>query len=393
MSYAAITIDGTYKCRACGLCGNFKLPMTGQDVEVLEACDGDTINYRAGYSFDSTPEAFDLYGWTYEKSYWDNTCSAYDTVDSSGNFVYEEPCDSSLESAVIQACTNRVYENLACCNELQSECLQIQKDCYFDACVLATEQGAEGTAGSTTANNDESQDIIDNAAYVAFDEAVDKLCSLASQYSDEATDPLAGCATGWSQCGGYDNTLAMPWEETGNPTCCKSGYECQDNSWPGSTPCSCEPDDNGLCTKDWYCQCKPVANSDCAAVWGQCGGQDWDGATCCSNGYVCIYQTDYYSQCLEPPDMNRMAPKSKYMMKEENVVPNIYKNNKSNMESFIDNVKMYYMQISIMTIVIFICAVIIYKKKKSDKEFKYIPIDEQEKVSFIKDYQSTQSRV
>ncbi|KAK0625106.1 cutinase-domain-containing protein [Bombardia bombarda] len=35
----------------------------------------------------------------------------------------------------------------------------------------------------------------------------------------------------------------------------------------------------------------------CAALWGQCGGQGWTGATCCSAG-TCKASNAYYSQCL-----------------------------------------------------------------------------------------------
>jgi len=35
----------------------------------------------------------------------------------------------------------------------------------------------------------------------------------------------------------------------------------------------------------------------CAALYAQCGGIGWTGATCCSSG-KCTYSNDYYSQCL-----------------------------------------------------------------------------------------------
>ncbi len=35
----------------------------------------------------------------------------------------------------------------------------------------------------------------------------------------------------------------------------------------------------------------------CSALYGQCGGQGWAGATCCSSG-TCKYGNAYYSQCL-----------------------------------------------------------------------------------------------
>ncbi|EIW63589.1 acetyl xylan esterase [Trametes versicolor FP-101664 SS1] len=34
-----------------------------------------------------------------------------------------------------------------------------------------------------------------------------------------------------------------------------------------------------------------------SAVWGQCGGIGWTGATTCVSGSACIKQNDYYSQC------------------------------------------------------------------------------------------------
>jgi cellulose 1,4-beta-cellobiosidase len=36
----------------------------------------------------------------------------------------------------------------------------------------------------------------------------------------------------------------------------------------------------------------------CAASWGQCGGKEWTGATCCQSGNGCVKQNDYYFQCI-----------------------------------------------------------------------------------------------
>ncbi|QSZ35586.1 hypothetical protein DSL72_008456 [Monilinia vaccinii-corymbosi] len=35
-----------------------------------------------------------------------------------------------------------------------------------------------------------------------------------------------------------------------------------------------------------------------ATGWGQCGGKGWTGATTCVSGFTCIYQNDWYSQCV-----------------------------------------------------------------------------------------------
>ncbi|KAJ3050591.1 hypothetical protein HK097_008417 [Rhizophlyctis rosea] len=37
---------------------------------------------------------------------------------------------------------------------------------------------------------------------------------------------------------------------------------------------------------------------NCAAKWGQCGGQGWTGATCCASGSTCRASNQWYSQCL-----------------------------------------------------------------------------------------------
>ncbi|KZV98259.1 hypothetical protein EXIGLDRAFT_713182 [Exidia glandulosa HHB12029] len=47
-----------------------------------------------------------------------------------------------------------------------------------------------------------------------------------------------------------------------------------------------------------------LVRADCAgnagtqAVWAQCGGMGWTGATTCVNGASCVAQNPYYSQCL-----------------------------------------------------------------------------------------------
>ncbi|KAH6844517.1 carbohydrate esterase family 5 protein [Chaetomium sp. MPI-CAGE-AT-0009] len=39
-------------------------------------------------------------------------------------------------------------------------------------------------------------------------------------------------------------------------------------------------------------------NGNCAPKWGQCGGQGWQGATCCQSGSTCQASNQWYSQCL-----------------------------------------------------------------------------------------------
>ncbi|CAO3677681.1 unnamed protein product [Umbelopsis ramanniana] len=41
-----------------------------------------------------------------------------------------------------------------------------------------------------------------------------------------------------------------------------------------------------------------TSTASCIAKYGQCGGSNWTGATCCVSGSTCIAQNPFYSQCL-----------------------------------------------------------------------------------------------
>merc|ERR1719217_176654 len=41
-----------------------------------------------------------------------------------------------------------------------------------------------------------------------------------------------------------------------------------------------------------------ATSNSCSGVWGQCGGQNWQGPTCCVSGNECKVQNVWYSQCL-----------------------------------------------------------------------------------------------
>lgn len=42
----------------------------------------------------------------------------------------------------------------------------------------------------------------------------------------------------------------------------------------------------------------PPSSGNCVAKYGQCGGQGYNGATCCQSGSTCRQQSQWYSQCL-----------------------------------------------------------------------------------------------
>ena len=41
------------------------------------------------------------------------------------------------------------------------------------------------------------------------------------------------------------------------------------------------------------------SDEGCSEHWGQCGGINWTGPTCCKTGYVCHEYNPWYFQCVE----------------------------------------------------------------------------------------------
>ncbi|KAJ3317721.1 hypothetical protein HDV06_001275, partial [Boothiomyces sp. JEL0866] len=41
-----------------------------------------------------------------------------------------------------------------------------------------------------------------------------------------------------------------------------------------------------------------IVSANCGALYSQCGGQNWNGPTCCESGATCVVSNQYYSQCL-----------------------------------------------------------------------------------------------
>jgi len=39
------------------------------------------------------------------------------------------------------------------------------------------------------------------------------------------------------------------------------------------------------------------STSSCSKAWATCGGQTWNGPTCCAEGYTCEYESQWHSQC------------------------------------------------------------------------------------------------
>merc|ERR1712218_563039 len=47
---------------------------------------------------------------------------------------------------------------------------------------------------------------------------------------------------------------------------------------------------------------------NCVGAYEQCGGNNWNGATCCATGCTCKAFGDFYSQCRPPPGLATCAP-------------------------------------------------------------------------------------
>ncbi|CAM9367304.1 unnamed protein product, partial [Ectocarpus sp. 12 AP-2014] len=48
-------------------------------------------------------------------------------------------------------------------------------------------------------------------------------------------------------------------------------------------------------------QCRPAEptpEENCSGEWGQCGGNQWQGPTCCEEGNDCVVGNEWYHQCI-----------------------------------------------------------------------------------------------
>ncbi|KAJ3309621.1 hypothetical protein HDV04_005871 [Boothiomyces sp. JEL0838] len=92
---------------------------------------------------------------------------------------------------------------------------------------------------------------------------------------------------------------------------CSALYgQCGGQNWNGPTCCQA----GSVCkySSDWYSQCLPdpaLQNSGCSAMYAQCGGQNWNGPTCCQTGSSCQVSNAWYSQCLPSQQSAPPPPK------------------------------------------------------------------------------------
>jgi len=104
------------------------------------------------------------------------------------------------------------------------------------------------------------------------------------------------CSAAWIQCGG------LAW---GGATCCVEGNTCtrQSDHYSQCVPTPSTSTPASTTATPASTTAAPASTTastggSCSAVWVQCGGLSWGGATCCMEGSICTRQSDYYSQCV-----------------------------------------------------------------------------------------------
>jgi len=81
--------------------------------------------------------------------------------------------------------------------------------------------------------------------------------------------------------------------------------QCGGESYDG--PECCVPGSACVYNSKWYSQCVPGANGNEVPLYYQCGGKDWDGPTNCATGSLCVESDEYYSQCVPKPTKSRVC--------------------------------------------------------------------------------------
>ena len=112
-------------------------------------------------------------------------------------------------------------------------------------------------------------------------------CTVINPYYSQC-QPTDFCKTpDFGQCNGTDKGQPIPKDHQ----CCPPSFECNATDPP------------------YYSQCIPSnVTSNCSQPYGQCGGKDWTGPTCCIPGYVCNKTSDY---CAPPPPAQSPAPRDR----------------------------------------------------------------------------------
>ncbi|KAF0703185.1 hypothetical protein As57867_007651, partial [Aphanomyces stellatus] len=73
--------------------------------------------------------------------------------------------------------------------------------------------------------------------------------------------------------------------------------QCGGNNYKGDT--SCTAGNKCVVVNEWYSQCQPEPTKDGQlSTWQQCGGNNYKGLSKCRDEDVCVKWNDFYSQCI-----------------------------------------------------------------------------------------------
>jgi len=181
--------------------------------------------------------------------------------------------DDTCENDAWGQCGGSGYSGSSCC-PLGYDC-KFDND-YYSGCSLAdlclvVQYGQCGGTTPAGAPWPDDQKCCPGGFVCEYSSPYYSQCSPSGQNT-------TGCSEPYGQCGG---------EGWMGPGCCATGYEC--------TPDAVNPIYYSGCTLIPVC-----TNS----FYGQCGGVDSDGLpwtathdACCPEGFMCSYQSPYYSQC------------------------------------------------------------------------------------------------
>ncbi|TLS21231.1 uncharacterized protein PpBr36_10504 [Pyricularia pennisetigena] len=123
----------------------------------------------------------------------------------------------------------------------------------------------------------------------------------ATEYTYPGPAIWGGGGSGGSGSGGSgggnssSNSNPTPSQPQTNPTQSSNNTNSTPSASTPSNPPANKPSGSPASTPS-NSSSNPSTGS-CASMYGQCGGQNWAGATCCSSG-TCTKSNDYYSQCL-----------------------------------------------------------------------------------------------
>jgi uncharacterized protein YkwD len=216
------------------------------------------------------------------------TCcdEGYDCIESHEWYSQCRPAPEKADPACAgtwEQCGGKLWEGSACC-PVGHNCTELDE--WYSQCVPETQEAPPAAAPVDCASTWEQcgGKSWEGPACCPADHTCTEVDEWYSQCAPSASAQPAGdapaseCSKTWEQCGGKF------WE---GPKCCPADHTCSE-------------------IDEWYFHCAPVDSvagdaapvaEPCGALWDQCGGNEWEGLTCCDAGLKCNKLSKWYSQC------------------------------------------------------------------------------------------------